>query len=100
MDTAEWSGTATELLTKLNLSADFSATKSKFWPHTPSALSGQLRRLAEALRLMGIELDFTATHDGREVQILKTSACTLRSYPEPLVDVIPLGEEEDYDPIR
>ncbi len=56
---SKWTGTARELLEELERIADEKVTKSKRWPKNPRALSGQLRRLAPALRTVGIMVDFS-----------------------------------------
>jgi hypothetical protein len=50
-------GTATELLDRLDGLASDQTRRSKFWPHSGQALSGQLKRLAPALRKAGIAID-------------------------------------------
>lgn len=51
-----WQGTATELLTKLELLAGERVANSKHWPGSGSALSGRLTRIATPLRQHGIEI--------------------------------------------
>jgi hypothetical protein len=46
----KWEGTATELLAKLTDDVDGLISRSKAWPKSPRALSGDQRRLAPALR--------------------------------------------------
>lgn len=54
-----WTGTATELLDTLaEVTAD-GVRKSKAWPKSPRALSGELRRVATFLRQIGIEINYT-----------------------------------------
>ena len=65
---SDWTGTAAQLL---ELVTPEPAPRS--FPRSPRALSGQLRRLAPALRAAGIELDFTKTERQRLV-ILTTSS--------------------------
>jgi len=50
----KWTGTATELLAALNAEKKTSAGL----PRAPNALSGTLRRLAPALRKIGIDIEF------------------------------------------
>ena len=57
-DQAEWSGTASDLLTCLCAQASDAVTNGKTWPSTPRALSGRLRRVATFLRTVGIHIDF------------------------------------------
>ncbi len=51
-----WDGTATELLTALNLIADQATRASKEWPGKPQALAKKLQRLAPDLAASGIRL--------------------------------------------
>ena len=57
-DTAKWKGTSRDLLDDLGGIAGEKITGSKRWPKNPRALSGALRRLAPALRTIGIMVDF------------------------------------------
>ena len=50
----EWTGTAAELLQTLNSIADESAKTARAWPRQPNRLSGELRRIAPALRAAGV----------------------------------------------
>jgi len=52
--TEVWEGTSQELLAYLDEQAGDTLRKSREWPKTPRALSGELRRLAPALRGMGM----------------------------------------------
>ena len=52
-----WRGTYTELLSQLRSQRGPEDWGSKQFPETPRALSGALRRIAPALRLLGIELE-------------------------------------------
>jgi hypothetical protein len=54
----EWSGTAANLLDTLERKVGEGVAKSKFWPGSPRALSGRLRRAATFLRKIGIEVAF------------------------------------------
>lgn len=54
----EWSGTATELLNKLNSLVSETIRQQKSWPKSPSHLSNILRRLTPNLREAGIAMDF------------------------------------------
>ena len=54
-----WSGTATQLLDKINILSGFDVHRPPMgWPQTGSALSNKLNRLAPALRKVWIEIDF------------------------------------------
>ena len=50
-------GTATELLNVLDGLANEQVRRGKFWPRSGQALSGQIKRLAPALRKAGITID-------------------------------------------
>ena len=52
---SEWSGTAGELWKALGDLVDEDIRHTKDWPGAPNALSGRLKRLAPALREVGIE---------------------------------------------
>jgi hypothetical protein len=52
---SEWSGTAGELWKALGDLVDEAIRRTKDWPGAPNALSGRLKRLAPALREVGIE---------------------------------------------
>src|SRR5688572_25324394 len=49
-------GTYTQLLGVLNAAADDDARKKKVWPTTPTALSGQVRKISPALRRLGVDV--------------------------------------------
>jgi hypothetical protein len=61
----KWTGTATQLLTALSEKAGEAATRAKFWPTTPRALSGRLRRAAPNLRRCGVHILFEREGHGR-----------------------------------
>jgi hypothetical protein len=67
-----WSGTATELLEELNAVSH----KPAGWPRAPNALSGILRRLAPALRKIGIYMEFSRdeTIRSKMITIIKGKA--------------------------
>jgi hypothetical protein len=54
----EWSGEPTDLLTALNGCTTDEVKRSRNWPQSARALSVCLRRLAQAFRRSGIELEF------------------------------------------
>lgn len=64
----KWAGTATELLALLNAASGY-VYKPKGWPQAPNTLSGILRRLAPALRKVGIEVEFSRD-EARESRII------------------------------
>lgn len=51
-----WTGTATKLLARLNQKVDERILRSKDWPQTGRGMSGRLRRVAPALRRVGIHI--------------------------------------------
>jgi hypothetical protein len=53
-----WTGTCQELLTILKERAGQESKESPRWPKTPRSMSCHLRRLAPALRKVGIDVDF------------------------------------------
>jgi hypothetical protein len=53
-----WTGTATELLGMLADIAGEKIVKSDCWPKSPRKLSGELRRVAPTLRVVGIDIAF------------------------------------------
>jgi hypothetical protein len=57
-DRSEWEGTASDLLAVLADAVGDRTTKSRAWPDSARALSGQLRRAATFLRKTGIEVAF------------------------------------------
>jgi hypothetical protein len=71
-------GTASDLLQKLVVFAG-ERSKAKFYPQTPRALSGLLRRLAPTLRRVGIYVEFVKVGHERHRQIRIT-------YPEKVGD--------------
>ena len=52
-----WEGTATELLAALKTRVDERVAGSKLFPQTASSLGNRLRRVAPALRFVGIDVD-------------------------------------------
>jgi hypothetical protein len=76
-----FSGTAAELLTRLNHMISENMRRSVRWPKAPSALGTALRRLASNLRAAGIEIQFSRTGlRGRRVVSL-VCASALRKTP-------------------
>jgi hypothetical protein len=57
-DRTGWEGTASDLLSVLSDVVGDRATRSRGWPDSARALSGQLRRAATFLRKTGIEVEF------------------------------------------
>src|SRR5262249_30578946 len=69
-----WSGTATELLERLTALVGEAAARDKDWPKRPNALSGKLKRIAPALRKLGIEVGFDRDGRKRTIRIVGRSA--------------------------
>jgi len=75
-----WSGTASELLAELERRADDATKRARGWPGSARALSGRLRRLAPALRRVGVCIEFTRRpHTGTRLVSLET----VRTEPSP-----------------
>jgi hypothetical protein len=76
----EFRGTATELLDKLNIWGDeFQRTPG--WPKIPSRLSGDLRRVAPALRQSGLEIERERDSDGTRLLVIRRADAA----PEPSI---------------
>lgn len=60
-----WEGTATKLMSIL----EQPTTRSTYWPATPYKLSNAVRRAAEALRGVGVNVTFTRTAKTRLIRI-------------------------------
>ncbi len=72
-----FSGTVTELLARLDCMTSENMRRSVRWPKAPNALGNALRRMANNLRAVGIEIQFSRAHfRGRSV-------VSLVSAPEP-----------------
>jgi hypothetical protein len=85
-DREYWQGTATELLEELNADVEEEIRRRrerlKAWPKTGRGLSGELRRLAPALRARGIEVSFSRGSSGvRHVHLEKNGATPSPSSP-------------------
>jgi hypothetical protein len=74
-DHGEWSGTAAQLWKAPGDLVDEDIEHTKAWPGAPNALSGRLKRLAPALRGVGIECgDARLPGTGKRVKSLKKIA--------------------------
>jgi hypothetical protein len=67
---ARWEGTATELLNSMNSGATEQARQHRQWPKSSRMLAGTLRRLAPALRSVGIEVGFSREGHERTRRII------------------------------
>jgi hypothetical protein len=56
--TGGWTGSATDLSAALSQQVDEATRRRREWPKTPTALGGQLRRLAPILRGVGVDVVF------------------------------------------
>jgi 5S rRNA maturation endonuclease (ribonuclease M5) len=74
----KWSGTATDLLNKLNLLVSETVRQQQSWPKKPAKLSNVLRRLAPNLRQAGIAIEFSRDR-GRTRRRTIVITSTLRS---------------------
>jgi hypothetical protein len=72
----DWKGTATQLLAALTDLAPEQVRREKTWPKDAARLSGRLRRLATALRSVGIiiDLDREGHNRIRQIEIKRTRA--------------------------
>ena len=70
----EWTGTATELLKILADEVGDQIAKSKDWPQNPRAMSGCVRRLAPALRRVGIDVTFPRGKDKKRTRTIIIAA--------------------------
>jgi len=73
--TETWEGNATELLEELIQQFGEGKAIPKTWPKTPRSLSNSIKRLAPALRLVGVEVNFKrAPHSGKRLILLNNVA--------------------------
>lgn len=77
MDTVDtsWAGTATQLLDALAAHVPETQRRGKGWPAQPNLLTGRLRRMAPAMRKIGIMIESDREPDrkrSRTIQIRKT----------------------------
>ena len=80
-DRDEWSGTAGELWKVLGDLVDEDIRHTKDWPGAPNTLSGKLKRLAPALRDIGIEYGEDRTGKTRERRKTLTKKRDARDRP-------------------
>jgi hypothetical protein len=64
-----WTGTAGELLIKLNNQAGEQLIRSREWPKRPNALAGRLRRLVPNLRKVGVVVEFNRANQNRTITV-------------------------------
>lgn len=87
-DVGDWSGTAGELMEALESRG---LKSGKFWPETPRAMSGRIRRAASFLRESGIDIDFQRTGQGRARTVFITRIESSRKIPS--VPSVPSSED-------
>jgi hypothetical protein len=69
----KWTGSATDLLQKINEMSDQRAQRQGGWPQNGKAVSGQLKRIAPNLRAQGVMVNWLPrTAKVRQIQILWT----------------------------
>ncbi len=78
-------GISAELLAALGDRVDENTTRGKAWPKSPRGLSGSLRRLAPALRAVGVDVEFLPrAHSGRRLISVRTAGADKgRDRPSP-----------------
>ncbi len=64
-DLTEWTGTAAELLERLNTLTPDSRDRPSDWPKSARGMSGRVRRAAPVLRAVGIEVGWSDTRSNR-----------------------------------
>ena len=99
-DREEWSGTAGALWEALNEVVGEAIRYTKAWPGAPNALSGRLRRLAPALRGIGIDYEDVRLPGGdrkRAKRLRKNEAAKDRPYrpDRPAGQESPANTEKD-----
>jgi hypothetical protein len=88
--TNSWEGTAMELLDQLTAMASDVTRRQKDWPTKPNALSGKLKRVAPALRKVGIEIVFhPRNHNRRLITIRGATPTAQPGAPADTQDVLP-----------
>jgi hypothetical protein len=73
----EWTGTAGDLMTRLEGNVEDGVKKSPAWPRTPRAFSGRIRRLTTFLRESGIEITFHKRKGTRGQRLLTIARTAL-----------------------
>jgi hypothetical protein len=91
-DKAEWSGTATDLLSRLDEIADERTKEDRHWPKRANVLGNALRRVAPNLRRGGVEIEFD-----REKSRGRSRIVTLRKGAQNAVRDCPAVQNPDDD---
>ncbi|MGK5087027.1 hypothetical protein WDW86_05670 [Bdellovibrionota bacterium FG-2] len=74
LSTVGWSGTPTDLLSKLNAMRGVPSDFDRYWPKTAKSLTDRIRRLSPALKSAGVDVSFSRTSGSgseRNVRIRK-----------------------------
>lgn len=75
---AAWTGSASDLLAKLEGGVSDQVQKSKAWPKAPNRLSARLKRAATFLRTQGIAIETSKLTNGRrQISITNESIATI-----------------------
>jgi hypothetical protein len=85
-----WTGTAQELLDKINGKATEQQKRHKRWPRTPHAMAGRLRRASEVLRAKGWAVEYLRSSDRKHARII-----TIAPAPAPHEDGMQRSEMSD-----
>jgi len=77
-----WTGTAKDLLDKINSKATEQQKRDKRWPRTPHGMSGRLRRASEILRARGWAVEFDRTPGGKRTRTITIAAVSHGDGPQ------------------
>lgn len=69
--TSLWEGSPADLLAELAKLVDEQTTRQRWWPRDAARLSGALRRLAPALRGVGITVQWSKRRGTRQIQLAR-----------------------------
>ena len=78
-----WSGTASDLLAALESRLGERARRPQGWPRRARDLGAEVRRLAPALRALGLAVEASRGHGGRRVLSVQSPAATHRPQRHP-----------------
>ena len=73
-DRQHWDGTSSELLTHLKQLADEDARRSRSFPKDAIRLSGQLRRMVQPLKAVGVGVGFDRSGRSRGILLDRNEA--------------------------
>jgi hypothetical protein len=92
----EWCDTASELLNEFRLSTSETDQRSRAWPRSAHALTGQIRRLMPALRSIGIAIEFhREAKTGRRLITLRKSSQSIVTSVTPVTSSSGQGDAGD-----